>query len=378
VQIPDAPRGVNTAEASDGVALVVNLPNDAVAGDTLTSVVTKPDGSTLTLTHVLTAADITAGQTTQTVPQAQLMSGGSTPTYLDGAWTTSTTLTDTAGNTSPAQTDGFKLAASGPALTLNTVAGDGTVNALEKAGDLPVSGTTTAEAGQSVTVQLVGANNTVIGTFYTTVKPDGSFALNIPQAQLPADGSYTLKADVSNFAGTPAVQQTSPVLFDTTAPVISVTSVAGNAVTGSQNGEFSAAERGPLNDSTVDVLPIISGTTDAEVGQTVTLSLNGKTYTTAVQAGASGQPNIWSHTLSNADALALNHGSTYAISASVKDVAGNTGSDTNNSLVANIANPDVPTVVELYTGSHTPTITGRAQKDAGGATSLPWPLVTSS
>jgi hypothetical protein len=373
VQIPDAPRGVNTTEASDGVALVVNLPNDAVAGDTLTSVVTKPDGTTLTLTHVLTAADITAGQTTQTVPQAQLLASGSTPTYLDGAWTTSTTLTDTAGNTSSAQTDGFKLAASGPALTLNTVAGDGTVNALEKAGDLPVSGTTTAEAGQPVTVQLVATNGTVIGTFYTTVQPDGSFALNIPQAQLPADGSYTLKADVSNFAGTPAVQQTSPVLFDTTAPVISVTSVAGDVVTNPAAtaaplfGTFGPSERGfNLTDYTlsdaVATLPVISGTSDAEAGQTVNVLFNNVSYITTVQAGGT-----WSVTLTQAEAKALVHGNTYAITASVNDMAGNLATpDTNNHMVVNIAPPDVPTVVSQYSGTTTPVITGMAQKLNGG------------
>ena len=146
-------------------------------------------------------------------------------------------------------------------------------------GDLPVSGTTTAEAGQAVTVQLVAANGTVIGTYYTIVQPGGSLALNIPQAALPADGSYTLKADVSNFAGTPAVQQTSPVIFDTTAPVISVTSVAGDAVSATGSGTFDGSERGfNLTDytlsSTVPTPPIISGTTDAQAGQVVNVLFN--------------------------------------------------------------------------------------------------------
>ncbi len=367
VQIPDAPRGVSATEALDGVALVVNLPNDAVAGDTLTSVVTKPDGTTLTLTRVLTAADITAGQVTQTVPQSELLSTGSGTTYRDGAWATSTTLTDTAGNSSSAQTDGFMLSANGPSLTLNTVAVDGTVNSSEKAGDLPVSGTTTAEAGQAVTVQLVAANGTVIGTYYTIVQPDGSFALNIPQAALPADGSYTLKADVSNFAGTPAVQQTSPVLFDTTAPLISVTSVAGNAVSATGAGTFDGTERGfNLSDyslsNTVTTLPVISGTTDAEAGQTVNVLFNNVSYTTTVQAGGT-----WSVTLTQDEAKALVHGNTYAIRASVSDVAGNLATpDTNNHMVVNIAPPDVPTIDQQYAGSATPVITGTAQKLAAG------------
>ena len=56
------------------------------------------------------------------------------------------------------------------------------------------------ERGQAVTVQLLGASSQVIGTFYAIVQPNGSFALNIPQAQLPADGNYTLTAPAESTA----------------------------------------------------------------------------------------------------------------------------------------------------------------------------------
>ncbi len=370
VQIPEATRGVSTAEAADGVALVITLPNDAVAGDTLTTVVTPPGGgAAITLTRVLTADDIHAGQYSQTIAQVELLS--SATQYRDGTWTTSTTLTDTAGNTSPAQTDGFELSANAPTLTLATTAGDGIVNALEKTGDVPVSGSTSAEVGQPVTVQLM-SGSTVLGTYYTVVKVDGSFALNIPQADLPADGIYTLTADVSNFAGTPAVQATQPVTFDTTAPTISVTNVAGDAVSATGSGTFDGTERGfNLADyslsSTVTTPPVISGTTSAEAGQVVSVLFNQVSYTATVQAGTTGNPNTWSVTLSQDEAKALVHGNTYAITASVKDLAGNPSTpDTDNHLVVNIAPPDVPTVVPQYAGTTTPVITGTAQKLSGG------------
>jgi hypothetical protein len=74
-------------------------------------------------------------------------------------------------------------------------------------------------------------------------------------------------------------------------------------------------------------------------------------------------------TLPNADALALNHGNSYSITASVKDIAGNSAvPDTNNKLVVDIAVPDVPTVVNLKTNSTTPTVSGRAQKTSGADT----------
>ena len=56
-------------------------------------------------------------------------------------------------------------------------------------------------------------------------------------------------------------------------------------------------------------------------------------------------------------------GNTYAITASVSDLAGNPATpDTNNHMVVNIAPPDVPTVVPQYSGTTTPVITGVAQK----------------
>ncbi|WP_416547868.1 beta strand repeat-containing protein [Limnohabitans sp. DCL3] len=366
VQIPDAPQGVSRAEALDGVALRITLPQDVAAGDIVTTVITLPNGGTLTRTTVLTEAMVTVGTIVQTVTNAEL--GGPVPgQYHDGNWTTSTTITDIAGNTSPPQPDSFRLAANAPSLTLAPVTGDNIVNAVEKSGNLPITGNTSAEPGQPVTVTLMNGS-TVVGKYYTTVKPDGSFALNIPQADLPTDGNYNLKADVSNSAGTPAAQQNQSVLFDTVAPVVTVTSVAADTVGSSGNGVFNGVERGfnttdyTLSD-TVTTPPVISGTTDAQVGQTVTVLLNHVVYTTTVQTGGT-----WSITLGQADAKALVHGNTYDIRVSVSDVAGNPAvPDTNNGLVVDIAPPDVPTIDQQYASSLTPVITGGAQKLANGS-----------
>ena len=84
-----------------GTPLNVTLPGDAGVGDTVTTVVTLPTGGTLTLTHVLTAADITAGSISQLIPSSALTQ--------DGTWTTSTTVTDLAGNTSAPRTGSFVL-----------------------------------------------------------------------------------------------------------------------------------------------------------------------------------------------------------------------------------------------------------------------------
>jgi len=366
VSIPEAPGGVSATEKASGggVPLQVTLPNDAQVGDTVTTVVTLPDHTTLTLSTVLSAADIAAGQIPQLIPTTALTQ--------DGTWTTSTTLTDAAGNSSAPQTDSFRLAATAPTLSLNTVAGDGQINATEQTGALPVTGSTSAEPGQAVMVKLMNGS-TVVGTYYTTVRPDGTFALNIPQADMAVltDGSYTLTADVSNAAGTPAVQASTPAVLDTTAPTITITHIADSNGGGSDNFTFDLNERGfdPAtyqSTTTVAVLPVIRGTTTAEVGQSVTIDFNGHSYSATVVAGANGQPNTWSVAISQTDAMALVHGSTYPVTASVSDLAGNLAAPATASLNVNIAPADVPTIVQNYGHSAQPVLTGSAQKLSNG------------
>jgi hypothetical protein len=164
-------------------------------------------------------------------------------------------------------------------------------------------------------------------------------------------------------AGVPAAASSA----DTKAPVITITHIAGDAVAANGNGTFSAIERGS-SPTAVNTAPVISGTTDAESGQTVAVVLDGKSYTgTVTAATVSGQPNTWSITLPDAAAIALDHGNTYKVSASVTDAAGNFRTDTGKGLKVDVAAGDVPTVDELYTSSHTPTLTGAARKSDGGS-----------
>ena len=378
LNIPDAPLGVNNTEAANGVELVITLPPDASVGDVVTSVITDPNSRVITLTHTILASDLPPAQggtasgsgpftITQVVPLTDLKPGTA---YLDGHWTTSTTVGDLAGNVGPAQTGSFNLAANAPSLTLNTIAGDDIVNAVEKQGAVAVTGNTSAEPGQTVTITVTGPNNTSL-TYYAAVQPDGTFSTDIPASVMAglADGSYTLAANVSNAAGTPAVAASKTLAIDTVPPTVTITSVAGDA---GANGIFDGAERG-FNTSnyslspTVATPPVIAGTTDAEPGQIVTVLINNTSYSATVIAGTNGQPNTWSVTLSQVDAVALVNGSNYPISVSVSDQAGNPSTPTSGSLTANIAPADVPTIVPNFSGTATPTITGTAKDTAGAA-----------
>ncbi|THA03943.1 hypothetical protein [Rodentibacter pneumotropicus] len=76
VSVPEAADGVNKTEASDGVQVNVTLPKNTKAGDTVTLTVTKPDGSTVTVDHVVTDADETAGKAAVTIPTTEITADG--------------------------------------------------------------------------------------------------------------------------------------------------------------------------------------------------------------------------------------------------------------------------------------------------------------
>ena len=85
--------------------------------------------------------------------------------------------------------------------------------------------------------------------------------------------------------------------------------VIGDITTARVDAIVNAAEAGSdLN---------ITGTTNAEDGQTVTVSLNGQTYTGPASGGA------WSVTIPQADLAALSDTTDYTLTANVSDAAGN-------------------------------------------------------
>ncbi|WP_448684515.1 Ig-like domain-containing protein, partial [Enterobacter cloacae] len=102
---------------------------------------------------------------------------------------------------------------------------DDILNAAEAQSDLIVSGTSTAEAGQTVTVSLNGKDYTA------TVGSDGNWTLNVPAADLAglADGSVTVTASVSDKAGNPASVDHN-LTVDMTVPEVTISTIAGDDV----------------------------------------------------------------------------------------------------------------------------------------------------
>ncbi|WP_421514289.1 Ig-like domain-containing protein [Enterobacter ludwigii] len=275
---------LNAAEAQQ--PLTVHGSTSAEAGQTVTVTL---GGKTYSAT---VAND---GTWTLDVPAADLAA------LNQGALTLTASVNDKAGN-SGQTTHTLTVDTVAPTVTIGTVADDDIVNNAEQLAGQTISGTTTAEQGQTVTVSFNDHN------YQATVGADGSWSVFVPGHDFLglSDGNYTLTATVNDKAGNPG-SATHDVTLNGDVPTITIHTFA-------QDDIVSAAEHGiPL---------VVSGTTDAPAGQTVTITLNGKTYTTTVQADGS-----WNYTVGSADVTALADGGSYVIHAQVSNTIGNTASD---------------------------------------------------
>ncbi|EOZ7525108.1 Ig-like domain-containing protein [Enterobacter quasiroggenkampii] len=241
------------------------------------------------------------GKWTTTVPAADLAG------LKDGDASVQVSVTNVNGNSASAGRE-YSVDATAPSVTINTLATDDILNAAEAKSDLTVSGTSTAEAGQMVTVSLNGKDYT------TTVSADGSWTLNVPAADLAGltDGSVTVTASVSDKAGNPASVDHN-LTVDVTVPAVTINTVAGDDV-------INIAEHGQAQ--------IISGTaTGAAAGDKVTVTIGGQTYTTVLDAAGNWSVGVPASVISG-----LSDG-TVTVTASVTDAAGNTGTGSHNVTV---------------------------------------------
>ncbi|EOT8912016.1 Ig-like domain-containing protein [Escherichia coli] len=295
---------INTVSTDDRLSAAEQQQPLTLNGSTSAEV-----GQTVTVTFgskTYTATVAANGTWALNVPAADLAALG------QGAQTITASVNDRAGN--PGQTThALTVDTVAPTVTIATVAGDDIINNAEQLAGQTISGTTTAEVGQTVTVTFNGQ------TWSATVGSGGSWSVFIPAQQFAglSDGSYTISASVTDQAGNPG-SASRGVTLNGDVPTVTINTFAGDDV-------VNAAEHGSSL--------VISGTTTAPVGQTLTLTLNGKTYTTTVQTGGS-----WSYTLGSADVTALADGNAYVINASVSNAIGNTGSS-NHTITVDLSAP---------------------------------------
>ncbi|NMP02820.1 Ig-like domain repeat protein, partial [Pseudoalteromonas arctica] len=245
---------------------------NAQAGSQVEVQITDSAGAIITLTTVVDENGLWS-----VTPPANLAEG----TILISA-----TVTDIGGGTANAELDAVID------ITPPTIQ----VNELETSNDTTpvISGNTTDVVAGTVINLTVTDSQGVVRTFSTTTDADGNWSVELSQEL--ASGDYSVEAEVSDAAGNSA-STTATGNIDTSGPSLTV--------------DFEAV----TNDST----PTISGTSDADVGTSITVVItdeNGVEQTLSTTVDANGNWEVTPQT-------DLNEGDN-TIEVSVSDEAGNT------------------------------------------------------
>ncbi|EPY0566386.1 beta strand repeat-containing protein [Proteus mirabilis] len=210
VTIPEATDGVNVDELKDGVQTEVTVPGGSAAGDTLTLTITKPDGSTDTVEHTLTADEVAAGKADVTIPADKVTA--------DGNYSVTAEITDPAGNTSgqgkptdfmvdtqiPGDTDGDGTVDTTPVVTIPEAADGVNADELKDGVQTQVTVPGGSAAGDTLTLTITkpdGSTDTVEHTLTADEVTAGKADVTIPADKVTADGNYSVTAEITDPAG---------------------------------------------------------------------------------------------------------------------------------------------------------------------------------
>ena len=279
----DTTAPVITVDAPDNTSdntPLISGTTDAPAGSIVSITVTDSRGSVQTV-----SANVGAnGRYSVEVPKA----------LAEGRYTAEAAVKDPAGNEGKASDNGsIDITAPVISVDIPEVSRDTTPT---------ISGKTDVPAGTVVTITVTGKDGHP-QVVTTTVKDDGSFEVDVPEA-LP-EGPVSVEAVVKDPAGNEGRASDNGTI-DTTAPVITV----------------------DAPDNTSDNTPLISGTTDAPAGSIVSITVTdsrGSVQTVSANVGANGR-----YSVEVPKALAEGR---YTAEAAVKDPAGNEGRASDNGTI---------------------------------------------
>ncbi len=290
---------VTAAEAGRTIVVTGSVGGDAQAGDTVTLVVNGVRYTTPVLPGNTFAVP---------VPGADLAAD---PDLTVDA---SVTAIDQDGNSVTATTNepyGVDVTPPAAAITLDPITPDDVINAAEAAGPVIITGTVGGDVREGDTVTLV-----INGVTYTGLVQSGNtFAIAVAGSDLAAnpdlavDASVTTTDDAGNSA---TATTTGPYALDSTAPVASISVdpiTPDDIITSAEAGE------------PITVTGTVGG--DVQVGDTVTLVINGVRYTGLVQPG-----NTYAIEVPGAE-LAADPDSVVDASVTTTDAAGNSATASN-------------------------------------------------
>ena len=302
----DTTAPVITVDAPDNTSdntPLISGTTDAPAGSIVSITVTDSRGSVQTVSASV-GAD---GRYSVEVPKA----------LAEGRYTAEAAVKDPAGNEGRASDNGsIDITAPVISVDIPEVSRDTTPT---------ISGKTDVPAGTVVTITVTDKDGHP-QVVTTTVKDDGSFEVDVPEA-LP-EGPVSVEAVVKDPAGNEGRASDNGTI-DTTAPVITV----------------------DAPDNTSDNTPLISGTTDAPAGSIVSITVTdsrGSVQTVSASVGADGR-----YSVEVPKALAEGR---YTAEAAVKDPAGNEGRASDNGSVDTTA--AITVEAPDLSNDNTPTLTG--------------------
>jgi hypothetical protein len=241
------------------------------------------------------------------------------PLVGEGTHNLIASITDLAGNTATSSSVTYTLDTTPPVVAIDPF---DPVNATAATAGFTISGTTTAEDGQTVSVQLFDSLALPVGTPFTATVSGGAWSLTVPSgnASTLLDGSYMAIASVTDQAGNPAASAPLPFAVDETAPVVAIITPGG---------------------FTNQPTQIVSGIADPlDVGHIVTV-MEGSTALGVATVGVGG---FWT------TAVTLSGDGVHNLTASETDTAGNTGT---SSAVSYTLDTTPPAVTIFGTGGPT-------------------------
>lgn len=325
--------------ANDDGVINITESGDSLEITGATNLVEPSQPITVTVDGVTLAGPITVGA--DGTWTATATSGELSGLPANGTVTVTANVSDLVGLAAPQATAQVDTDLEAPTISIDTpIAGDDVINIVEKGEALQISGTTTGvEDGQEVTVTLVNGATTI--TTSTATVTGGIWSTDIPASDLSGlsgDLALDVTADVSDAAGNPAPQASEPLATDLTPPTIAFDAISGD----NQIGLLDV--QGNLD---------ITGTTDAEVGQAVTLTFDGEQLTGSVTGAG-----VWSVTVPQANIEAIQTAAgvdgilgDIPVTATVTDAAGNpTTTPASTTIDADFNGPSI--AIEDITGDN--------------------------
>ncbi|WP_421211752.1 retention module-containing protein, partial [Aeromonas enteropelogenes] len=258
----DVTAPVITVEAPDNTndtTPSITGTTDAAPGSTITLVVTDANGNQQTLTATVQ-------------PDGSYSTDVVTP-LPDGDYDVTASVTDPAGNKRMVSDNGSVDTTANITVSLDDVNADNAANA-------PITGSSDIGPGRTVTLVITDAKGGKV-TVTAVTDANGNYNTKADLSGL-TDGNLTVEASATDGAGNRADARDDTTLFDTTPPVASIT-LDGNITA---DDVINAAE----SKQDIAVTGTVGG--DVKVGDTVTLTVNGKTFTGLVLADKTFSINV--------------------------------------------------------------------------------------